>query len=367
MNIKSIINNLKNKGIYLFKDGNNIRCRASKRVMTDDIRNQIRQHKKEILKLLIIENTYNLPVKISKAKFTHRICHQLLKLIEGILKLLGTGNPYNSPVKRPRTKPIQNNLPTNGSMIRLIQGDCLDALKNIEDDSVDQLVTDPPYGYKFMGKDWDKAVPSVEIWKECFRVLKPGAFAFVMSAPRQDVLNQMITNLSKAGFNTNFTSLYWTYANGFPKAHNISKAIDKKLGAKREVINERTMPDQDTIPATPEARQLDGAYAGFQPKPAVEIILFHGTRRCNSCIVTGQLLDEVLHTYYSGEVANGTITFREVNAETDRKTAAAYGVRYVSVYINHEIYPDALTYYADHDRFVDEMRKKIDEALLNGS
>lgn len=208
MNIKFIIDNLKNKGIYLFKDGNDIKCRASKRVITDDIRNQIRQHKKEILKLLIIENTYNLPVKISKAKFTHRICHQLLKLIEGILKLLGTGNPYNSPVKRPRTKPIQNNLPTNGSMIRLIQGDCLDALKNIEDDSVDQLATDPSYGYKFMGKDWDKAVPSVEIWKECFRVLKPGAFAFVMSAPRQDVLNQMITNLSKAGFNTNFTSLY---------------------------------------------------------------------------------------------------------------------------------------------------------------
>jgi site-specific DNA-methyltransferase (adenine-specific) len=273
MNIKSIINNLKNKGIYLFKDGNNIRCRASKRVMTDDIRNQIRQHKKEILKLLIIENTYNLPVKISKTKFIHRICHQLLKLIEGILKLLETGNPYNSPVKRPRTKPIQNNLPTNGSMIRLIQGDCLDALKNIEDDSVDQLVTDPPYGYKFMGKDWDKAVPSVEIWKECFRVLKPGAFAFIMASPRQDVLSRMIRILEEAGFVIGFTSLYWTYANGFPKAHNISKAIDKKLGAKREVINERTMPDQDTIPATPEARQLDGAYAGFQPKPAVEIIL----------------------------------------------------------------------------------------------
>jgi site-specific DNA-methyltransferase (adenine-specific) len=291
MNTKSIIDNLKNKGIYLFKDGNNIRCRASKRVMTDDIRNQIRQHKKEILKLLIIENTYNLPVKISKAKFIHRICHQLLKLIEEILKLLGTGNPYNSPVKRPMTKPIQNNLPTNGSMIRLIQGDCLDALKNIEDDSVDQLVTDPPYGYKFMGKDWDKAVPSVEIWKECFRVLKPGAFAFIMASPRQDVLSRMIRILEEAGFVIGFTSLYWTYANGFPKAHNISKAIDKKLGAKREVINERTMPDirggnygqgkkkyekiviQDTIPATPEARQLDGAYAGFQPKPAVEVIL----------------------------------------------------------------------------------------------
>ena len=109
MNIKSIIDNLKNKGIYLFKDGNDIRCRSSKRMMTDDIRNQIRQHKKEILKLLIIEN------------------------------------PYNLPVKRPRTKPIQDNLSTNGSMIKLIRGDCLYELKKIKDDSVDQVATDPPY------------------------------------------------------------------------------------------------------------------------------------------------------------------------------------------------------------------------------
>lgn len=104
-----------------------------------------------------------------------------------------------------------------------------------------------------------------------------------------------------------------------------------------------------------------------QTEPAVEIILFHGARRCTSCIVTGQLLNEVLHTYYSGEVENGTITFREVNAETDRKTAVEYGVRYVSVYINHEIYPDAFKYYVDPDRFAEGMRKKIDEALLNGS
>ena len=291
MNIKFIIDNLKNKGVYLLMDGNDIRCRSSKRMMTDDIRNQIRQHKKEILKLLIIENPYNLPVKISKAKFTHRICHQLLKLIEGILKLLGAGNPYNSPVKKLRTKPIQDSLSTNGSMIKLIRGDCLYCLSKIEANSVDQVATDPSYGIKFMGKDWDKALPSIEIWIEVLRVLKPGAFAFIMASPRQDVLGRMIRILEEAGFFIGFTSLYWTYANGFPKAHNISKSIDKKLGAKREVINKRTMPDirggnygqgknkyekiviQDTIPATPEARQIDGSYAGFQPKPAVEIIL----------------------------------------------------------------------------------------------
>ena len=253
MNIKSIIN-LKNKGIYLFKDGNDIRCRSSKRMMTDDIRNQIRQHKKEILKLLIIENPYNLPVKISKAKFTHRICHQLLKLIEGILKLLGAGNPYNSPVKKLRTKPIQDSLSTNGSMIKLIRGDCLYCLSKIEANSVDQVATDPSYGIKFMGKDWDKALPSIEIWIEVLRVLKPGAFAFIMASPRQDVLSRMIRILEEAGFVIGFTSLYWTYANGFPKAYNMAKSVGASL-------------------ITDKAKKLDGSYAGFQPKPAVEVIL----------------------------------------------------------------------------------------------
>ena len=129
-------------------------------------------------------------------------------------------------------------------MYELIHANCIDALRNMPDNFVDCMVTDPPYGYSFMGRDWDKAVPSVETWKECLRVLKPGAFTFVMSAPRQDVLSQMIVRIAEAGFDTDFTSIYWTYANGFPKAANIGK---------------RGGPD--------------GAYGGFQPKPAVEVII----------------------------------------------------------------------------------------------
>ena len=56
----------------------------------------------------------------------------------------------------------------------IVHGDSLKVLKKLEDDSVDMVCTDPPYGYSFMGKDWDKAVPSIKIWKECLRVLKPG-------------------------------------------------------------------------------------------------------------------------------------------------------------------------------------------------
>lgn len=115
------------------------------------------------------------------------------------------------------------------------------------------MVTDPPYGLKFMGKNWDKAVPAVAVWKECLRVLKPGAFAFILCSPRQDCLSQMIMRLQEAGFKTDFTSLYWTYASGFPKARNIVKVLEKREhGTQSSFV---------------------GAYGGFQPKPAVEVII----------------------------------------------------------------------------------------------
>ena len=95
---------------------------------------------------------------------------------------------------------------------------CLEGMKLIDDNCIDVVVTDHPYGLKFMGKDWDKAVPSIDVWRECLRVLKPGSFAFVMCIPRQDCLSRMIVNLGDAGFDTSFTSIYWTFASGFPKA-----------------------------------------------------------------------------------------------------------------------------------------------------
>lgn len=107
-------------------------------------------------------------------------------------------------------------------------GDCQELIKAIPDNSVDCIVTDPPYGYSFMGLDWDKALPSEEALRECCRVLKPGAFGFFMCTPRQDLLSRMIIRLEDAGFKTGFTSLYWTYASGFPKSANISKLVDKR-------------------------------------------------------------------------------------------------------------------------------------------
>lgn len=188
----------------------------------------------------------------------------------------------------------------------IIHGDCLEEMKKMEADSIDFVCTDPPYGYSFMGKDWDKAVPSVEIWQECCRILKPGGFAFVMSAPRSDVQQAMVERLIQGGFRLDFTPIYWTYASGFPKAGNIGKLVDKRLGAEREVVGikdnaaeiirrskafaskdlnigfDRPWMHDDaavetrthiTKASSPEAKALDGSYAGFQPKPAVEVIL----------------------------------------------------------------------------------------------
>ena len=185
-------------------------------------------------------------------------------------------------------------------MNKIINGDSLKVLKKLEDDSVDMICTDPPYGYSFMGKNWDRAVPSVKLWKECVRVLKPGGFCFVMSAPRADVQGEMIKRLDKSGFRTDFTPIYWTYASGFPKAANIGKMVDKKFGAERKVLGARVSADgrcrtnepsggksrdgiheggiqerteMVTEPATDEAKELDGSFGGYQPKPAVEVIL----------------------------------------------------------------------------------------------
>jgi DNA adenine methylase len=114
--------------------------------------------------------------------------------------------------------------------MKLELGNCVKVLSTLDDASVDLLVTDPPYGISFMGKSWDQAVPSVEVWKQCLRVLKPGSFAFVMSLPRLDALSQMAIRLQEAGFRVDFTPIFWVYATGFPKAANISKAVDKRLG-----------------------------------------------------------------------------------------------------------------------------------------
>ena len=228
---------------------------------------------------------------------------------------------------------------------RIICGDALTELKKLPEGSVDLVCTDPPYGIGFMGKEWDTfrpetiqkgkarsarkdpilakkaetarnrergridAVGAMEsarydhtprggakfrewftgVSVEMLRVLKPGAFAFVCIGARQDSVAAVITAMTDAGFKTDFTSIYWTYASGFPKAANIAKGIEKRNGAPdqakgfsragdyggRDLVDKPTPFKDYKSPKlqSDAAKALDGSYGGFQPKPAVECII----------------------------------------------------------------------------------------------
>lgn len=115
----------------------------------------------------------------------------------------------------------------------LHEGDCLEVLRKMAEASVDAIVTDPPYGLRFMGKRWDYDVPSVEIWAECLRVLKPGGHLLAFAGTRTQ--HRMAVRIEDAGFEIR-DMIAWVYGSGFPKSLNVSKAIDKAAGAEREVV-----------------------------------------------------------------------------------------------------------------------------------
>ena len=162
--------------------------------------------------------------------------------------------------------------------------DCLEGMKLLDDNSIDNIVTDPPYELGFMGKKWDSTgiAYNVELWKECLRVLKPGGHLLAFGGTR--TYHRMVCAIEDAGFEIR-DCIQWLYGSGFPKSHDISKAIDKKLGAERNRIKfaqsntwrekEGRMDRQATIPdnnpVTPEAQQWDGW--GTALKPANEPIV----------------------------------------------------------------------------------------------
>ena len=120
--------------------------------------------------------------------------------------------------------------------MELLLGDCLDRLKELEDNSVDAIVTDPPYGLSFMGKKWDYDVPRVDIWKECLRVLKPGGYLLSFAGTRTQ--HRMAVNIEDAGFEIR-DMIAWVYGSGFPKSLNIGKAVDKLQGNERKVVGKK--------------------------------------------------------------------------------------------------------------------------------
>lgn len=169
--------------------------------------------------------------------------------------------------------------------------DCIEVLRSMPDNSVDSIVTDPPYGLSFMGRKWDYDVPGTEVWAECLRVLKPGGHLLAFAGTRTQ--HRMAVRIEDAGFEIR-DMIAWVYASGFPKSLDVSKAIDKAAGAEREFTpvgkavkrlihgadqnatgswikdNGREYQPGVTAPATEAARQWQGW--GTALKPALEPI-----------------------------------------------------------------------------------------------
>jgi ubiquinone/menaquinone biosynthesis C-methylase UbiE len=120
-------------------------------------------------------------------------------------------------------------------MVQIFQGDCIERMKGLADDSVDSIVTDPPYGISFMGRNWDHQVPGVEVWKEALRVLKPGGHLLAFAGTRTQ--HRMASAIEDAGFEIR-DMLAWTYGSGFPKSLDVSKAIDKMDGSATQRENQ---------------------------------------------------------------------------------------------------------------------------------
>jgi site-specific DNA-methyltransferase (adenine-specific) len=195
----------------------------------------------------------------------------------------------------------------------LINGDCREAMRAMDENSVDAIVTDPPYGLTsarptgrsaategavmkgFMGLGWDHGVPGKEFWVEALRVAKPGAHLLAFGGTR--TFHRLMVAIEDAGWEIRDT-IMWVYGSGFPKSLDVSKAIDKAAGVEREICTGSTsapngkpggyegarykekrqtpfgvVQDQPdiTLPATEAAKQWEGW--GTALKPAFEPVI----------------------------------------------------------------------------------------------
>jgi len=193
-------------------------------------------------------------------------------------------------------------------------GDCREVMATLDAESVDAIVSDPPYGLSFMGKGWDHGVPGVEFWTEALRVAKPGAHLLAFGGTR--TYHRLACAIEDAGWEIR-DCVMWVYGSGFPKSHDVSKAIDKAAGAEREkrwkavtanssvgTLEPRPWLDEarknggcfvdGDAPATDAARQWSGWGTALKPawepiivarKPLVgtvaENVLTHGTGAIN--------------------------------------------------------------------------------------
>lgn len=142
------------------------------------------------------------------------------------------------------------------SQYALVCADVLEFLRTQPENAFDGLLCDPPYGLSFMGKKWDYDVPSVELWAECLRVLKPGAPLLAFGGAR--TFHRITCGIEDAGFEIRDV-LMWLYAKGFPKSLNVGKALDKAAGAERPVTGQQTLSGNAAL----SLKEKGGTYASI--------------------------------------------------------------------------------------------------------
>ena len=242
--------------------------------------------------------------------------------------------------------------------VDIYHGDCREVMRTLDPESVDSIVSDPPYGLSFMGKGWDHGVPGVEFWTEALRVAKPGAHLLAFGGTR--TYHRLACAIEDAGWEIR-DCVMWVYGSGFPKSHDVSKAIDKAAGAEREVVGQPYMvpnakavnphfvgiadkrddapPEIEycaTAPATDAARQWSGWGTALKPawepiivarKPlcgtVAENVLTHGTGGIN---VDGcRVGTDAGWSYPNGRGGSGWHGRESLSRNLDKPIAASSG------------------------------------------
>lgn len=260
--------------------------------------------------------------------------------------------------------------------VQVLHGDCRSELELLPDNSVDSIVTDPPYELGFMGKSWDASGIAYDqrVWVQCLRVLKPGGHMLAFSGSR--TYHRMACAIEDAGFQIR-DQIMWVYGSGFPKSLNISKAMDKAAGAEREngklkwkggtqlgVINDDSWKPKDVYesqPTTDDAKEWDGWGTALKPahepivlarKPldgtVANNVLTHGTGGINidGCRVgegakkwvtprggiwstdsesTSELVDNPLGRFPANFIHDGSDEVLELFPETNKPSGIASG------------------------------------------
>ena len=167
----------------------------------------------------------------------------------------------------------------------LLLGDCADKMRDLAPNSVDAIVTDPPYGLAFMGANWDYGVPGEMFWREALRVAKPGTHLLAFGGTR--TYHRLACAIEDAGWEVR-DCIMWVYGSGFPKSMDVSKAIDKASGKEGEIIGYKNVDDirggglmesrgkaRIDVPVRAPASSEAAAWQGFGTslKPAVEPIV----------------------------------------------------------------------------------------------